>query len=147
MTNRTRILLGIVGSFLLLQTAPLAGEALDRTARPKVTRSDIDGMMKALANGGRWGAEDELGTLNLITPAKRKQAAALVKEGVTISLAHDSQTKGDSPAFEHKMIALPQDVDFTGASDQYRVAYHGFTETHLDSLCHMAYKGRMYNGF
>src|SRR4051812_49716886 len=35
----------------------------------------------------RSGADDELGAANLITPAKRKQALTLAKEGVTISLA------------------------------------------------------------
>ena len=38
-------------------------------------------MMTTLSNWGRWGREDQMGTLNLITPKKRKQAAALVQEG------------------------------------------------------------------
>jgi kynurenine formamidase len=45
------------------------------------------------------------------------------------------------------MTALPQKVDVTSAADEYRVVYHGFTQTHLDALCHLFYKGRMYNGF
>jgi kynurenine formamidase len=134
---------------MVFRSGPIAAEDSDSKARPIVTRSDVDGMMKSLSNWGRWGAEDELGTLNLITPAKRKQAAALVRDGVTVSLAHDANksANGGSSAFGHRMTALPQDMDFTGASDEYRVAYHGFTETHMDGLCHMAYKGRMYNGF
>ncbi|PYQ69964.1 MAG: hypothetical protein DMG01_28285, partial [Acidobacteria bacterium] len=44
--------------------------------------------MKDLSNWGRWGQDDELGAANLITPGKRKQAAALVKEGITVSLEH-----------------------------------------------------------
>ena len=145
MPHRTCILLGIVGSLMVLISGPIAAEDSDSKAKPKVTKSDIEAMMKSLSNWGRWGADDELGTLNLITPAKRKQAAALVRDGVTVSLAHDASTtaNGSSSAFGHKMIALPQNMDFTGASDEYRVAYHGFMETHLDSLCHMAYKGRM----
>jgi len=105
-------------------------------------------MIKTLSNWGRWGADDELGTLNLITPAKRKQAAALVREGVTVSLAHDAgQIASDTfSEFGHKVM-LPKEADFTFASDEYRMAYHGFTQTHMDSLCHMIYKGRMYNGF
>ena len=34
-----------------------------------------------LSNWGRWGKDDQIGALNLITPAKRRQAAALVKDG------------------------------------------------------------------
>ena len=127
------------------------GEADEPKAgpKPKLTKSDIEGMMKSLSNWGRWGAEDELGTLNLITPDKRKEAAALVTEGVTVSLAHDAVIAGasDTPAFTRKMLSLPQEAEFSFASDQYSSAYHGFSVTHMDSLCHRFYKGQMYNGF
>src|SRR6202163_2040433 len=53
------------------------------------TEADFTRAMKELSNWGRWGDDDELGAANLITPAKRKQALALAKEGRTISLAHD----------------------------------------------------------
>jgi hypothetical protein len=42
-----------------------------------VTQSQLDGWKTSLSNWGRWGKDDQKGTLNLITPAKRKQAAAL----------------------------------------------------------------------
>src|SRR5215510_16101183 len=54
-------------------------------ARPK-TKADIDRLMVELSNWGRWGKEDQLGTMNLITPEKRRQAYGLVKEGGTVSL-------------------------------------------------------------
>src|SRR5688572_4426253 len=53
----------------------------------QLSKADVEAMMKSLSNWGRWGPEDQLGTLNLITPEKRKQAAALVKEGVPVSMA------------------------------------------------------------
>src|ERR1700682_75770 len=60
------------------------------TARPTIaTEEDFRRAMKELSNWGRWGADDELGAANLITPAKRRQALALAKEGLTVSLAHD----------------------------------------------------------
>src|SRR5438128_2196355 len=61
------------------------------TAQPDhtTTKADVDRWMTDLSNWGRWGKDDQLGALNFITPAKRKQAAALVKEGVSVSLAHD----------------------------------------------------------
>jgi kynurenine formamidase len=87
--------------------------------------------------------------LNLITPEKRKKAAALVQEGVTVSLAHNviKTEQPTSPEFGHKMIVLPQAAEITSSGDEYRVAYHGFTQTHIDALCHLFYKGKMYNGF
>src|SRR4026209_2364968 len=45
-----------------------------------------------MANWGRWGAEDELGTINLITPAKRQAAARLVKDGVSVTCARPIST-------------------------------------------------------
>lgn len=123
----------------------LAADTLHQT-----TRTDIDRWMTELSNWGRWGKTDQAGTANLITPAKRREAAALVKEGVSISLAHDVLTvkapDNDAP-FVHKML-------FTGAHpngdwfmDEYAVAFHGLAHTHMDSLAHTAWKGRMYNGF
>ena len=55
----------------------------------KLTAAMLDQWMADLSNWGRWGKDDELGTLNLITPEKRRRAAALVTEGVSVSLAFD----------------------------------------------------------
>ena len=44
---------------------------------------------RELSNWGRWGADDEVGTLNLVTPAKRVQAAGLVRTGKAINLGID----------------------------------------------------------
>src|SRR6202521_5253566 len=54
-----------------------------------VEKATLDRWMQELSNWGRWGKDDELGAANLITPAKRKAAAGLVREGLAISLAHD----------------------------------------------------------
>src|SRR5437868_7470719 len=76
------------------------------SSQQKLTKADIDRMMKELSNWGRWGKEDQLGAMNLITPAKRKQAAMLVKEGVSVSLAHDTNTEpapDNAQPYEHSM--------------------------------------------
>src|SRR3954453_6744771 len=70
--------------------AARAGQGTTSAGRPTITTAaDFQRALKDVSNWGRWGKDDELGSSNLITPAKRKQAAALVKEGVTVSLAHD----------------------------------------------------------
>ena len=63
-----------------------------------VSKADVEQMLQTLSNWGRWGPSDQLGTLNLITPAKRKQAAALVREGRSVSLSHDMNAAIVSPA-------------------------------------------------
>lgn len=118
-------------------------------ARRKMSKDDVFKLMKEVSNWGRWGKDDQRGTLNLITRAKRKQAAALVKLGLSVSLARDVETKkaADNPSpFEHKML-----LTGTGTGqwsvDNYSVSYHGLAHTHMDSLCHLFHDGRMYNGF
>ena len=49
------------------------------------TEEQVIDWMDSLSNWGRWGKDDQLGTLNLITDAKRAQAAALVKEGISVT--------------------------------------------------------------
>ena len=65
---------------------PIAVTALAQ-ARPAVTKDTVDQWMTKLSNWGRWGQDDQRGTLNLITPEKRKRAAALVQAGVSVSLS------------------------------------------------------------
>ena len=57
-----------------------------------VTKEMVDNWMEELSNWGRWGKDDELGTMNLITPQKRRAAAKLVRSGrVRVSLAQREQ--------------------------------------------------------
>src|SRR5215471_3141395 len=66
----------------------LACASLVIFAQPaKLTKAEVDGMMKELSNWGRWGKDDQTGAYHLITPEVRKAAAALVKDGVSISLS------------------------------------------------------------
>src|SRR5215475_2852105 len=75
-------------------------------AQRKMTKEDVDRLMTELSNWGRGGKEDQLGAVNLITEAKRKQAAALVREGFSVSLARETETEraedNQSP-YEHTM--------------------------------------------
>src|SRR5207249_10954258 len=61
-----------------------------------LTESDVIKMISSLSNWGRWGTDDELGTINLITAAKRKRAAALVADGVPVSCARPIATNAIS---------------------------------------------------
>ena len=47
--------------------------------------SEIVEYMTSLNNWGRWGDDDEFGTINFIGPEERKHAASLVKEGISVS--------------------------------------------------------------
>src|SRR5918911_1630768 len=104
------------------------------------------------SNWGRWGPDDERGTLNLITAEVRVRAARLVREGVTVSCAHPINTVGDSenssPAM-HFMVRAGDVADGTLVSsiaDHLAVSPHGVSHSHLDALCHFFWRGQTYNG-
>ena len=118
-----------------------------------LTLADIERMMDELSNWGRWGADDQLGAANLITPAKRLEALATVTEGITVSFEHPLLTEEapDVPLpFQRRMLGVPDPAVepevFDTLSDNYNISYHGYSHSHIDSLCHILYKGRMYNG-
>jgi kynurenine formamidase len=136
-------------ALILVLTGALAFYA-PAQAQQTLTKADIDRLLTQLSNWGRWGKDDQLGALNLITPAKRKEAAALVKEGVTVSLARDTNgmVEADNPdPFEHKMTATGADAAGQWGVDTLSVLFHGYQHTHMDALCHIFYQGKMYNGF
>ena len=111
-----------------------------------VTQAQFDAWKKELSNWGRWGKDDEKGTLNLITPEKRKAAAALVKDGVSVSLARDADTEksaDNSQPYEHAMVS----VGAASSADRFAVSFHGYAHTHLDALGHHFLDGKLYNGF
>jgi kynurenine formamidase len=146
--------------FLLLASAVLSsGQIAKRdvsasatgSAGQELTAEDVERWMTELSNWGRWGKDDQLGTVNLITPKKRKEAVALVKEAVTVSLARD-EDKVKSPdnrdPFVHDMVNYGANTPGNFLMDTYSwISYHGFAHTHLDALCHMFHNGKMYNGY
>jgi kynurenine formamidase len=121
------------------------------TAQPRpATTADFDRWMKELSNWGRWGKADEIGTLNLITPASRLAAAKLVREGVAVSLSrHADKEKApdNSRPFVHEMLSSSENPKAEIFTDSFTVAHHGIAHTHMDALCHFSYKGQLYNGF
>ena len=103
---------------------------------------EFDALFQEVSNAGRWGPDDERGTANLITPDKVREAAALVQSGITVSLAHnpmpDEAVDNPDAAFNHTMSE-------SLTSDTYEFTYHGYGISHIDSLCHFAYKDMFYN--
>ena len=132
--------------FVWVVVGPVAGRLSSQAApsapRRDVTAAEYERWKTELSNWGRWGKDDEIGALNLVTPAKRKQAAGLVKEGVSVSLAGDVDTVKavDNPnPYDVTMLAI--------GSDRIAVSYHGIAHTHLDSLAHINANGVFYNGY
>lgn len=141
----------------VVRVALLIAPLLQGQSPKELTRVDFEQLMKDLSNWGRWGKDDQMGAVNLITPAKRKQAVTLVKEGVSISMARDALTESAidnpqpivrGPVGGGRAPANPAPPsDIATVVDSFYIAYHGYAHTHMDSLCHFFYKGQMYNGY
>lgn len=114
-----------------------------------ISKQQFDQLYSELSNRGRWGKDDELGTLNFITPEVKIRAAGLVQKGLSISLALDLNTeKSDlnTHPFEHNFSVVNMGSQSV-VSDKYSVEYHGAAHSHLDALSHMTHEGKTYNGF
>lgn len=112
---------------------------------PIQTDEDIDRLLPQITNWGRWGKQDQLGTVNFITARQRLKAIGLVKKGRTVPLAREisvTKTEGIRRGTYEMMR------DDHGSRDYVGMIFHGFAITHLDALCH-AFVGqsKMYNGF
>ena len=88
-----RGMLAAAGCAALARRAVANGETYPRN----LTKEDVDRWMTELSNWGKWGKEDQAGTINLITPAKRKAAAALVRDGVSVSMSLDADLPKEGP--------------------------------------------------
>src|SRR5262245_40431198 len=131
----------IVAMFALGLAVSMAAQ--QGQARAPRNVAEFDELFRQVSNWGRWGKDDQLGAANLVTDAKRRQAADLVKSGISVSLAHNAITEKaiDNPSpFEHTM-----NPGFF--MDTYRVSYHGYAHSHIDALCHILYKDQTYNGY
>jgi len=116
---------------------------------------ELDAMFESLKNWGRWGADDQRGTLNHLTDERRAAAAALVVTGESVSLAHDLATEPrpeHANPVQHHMLASGDALDANGipgyeaARDHLSLDLHGLLTTHVDALAHMFVRGQMFGG-
>ena len=147
-----RMLLSVVALGIALGTLAVAQEP----AEDGVTRAQFDAWMTELSNWGRWGDDDQLGALNLITEAKRVAAARLVETGRVVSMAREMTVENPADAVAAGADRPPVlrgsvrtvfgiDTDNGYFWERYEIEYHGSLVTHIDALCHVAWNGRVYN--
>ncbi len=150
---------GRASAVVLLVALP-AGLQAAAPARPVLDQALVERWMGTLSNWGRWGKDDELGTLNLITQAKRRSAMALARKGIVVSMERTvvltapepDEAKGVPTGHGFYSIHFrtfdASDPRHNGgfSSDVQSYAPHG-VGTHVDALCHDSDgHGRLYNG-
>ena len=107
---------------------------------------ELAALFAACSNAGRWGPDDELGTLNLITPATRRRAAQLVTEGLSVSMSSElsvQHTPSTDSLISHTAFSDPAAP--MAVADLITLQVHGWS-THLDALGHIYTDDIGYNG-
>jgi kynurenine formamidase len=123
-------------------------------ATRQVARAEFDAIFASCSNTGRWGAEDERGALNFITAREVASAARLVRDGMAIGCGWPLDTvagpDNPRPALHHMTkladVHRPGSPDLRTAADFVAIEFHGDAHSHIDALCHVAYRGSLYNG-
>jgi kynurenine formamidase len=140
--------------------SPTVGNVTDI---PALDRTDPEGAIAAAAkrcsNWGRWGADDVLGTLNFLDGAKRREGAALVRRGVSFSLAQSFDMNGPQKGWRrrtnpvHTMLDTGVDAErgtqgfphgLGGADDVVFMPLQASTQ--WDGLGHIFDHGNAWNG-
>ncbi len=113
------------------------------------TKDEVLAYLKEDRNWGRWGENDQVGAVNMVTNEKRLAAAQLVKTGRAVSLSREfpktPAPNNPTPA-QHFMNRGVREPGGGLATDYYGVSYHGQSNTHLDALCHVWNEDGMWNG-
>ncbi len=124
-----------------------------KTLAKPLSTEEFERLFQQVSNWGVWGDDDARGTLNYITPDCVRKAAALVRSGRTLSMAvpMNKVAGPDNPhPIAHYMVQA-FDGDSPLGEPGFSLDYiageiHGDCHTHVDALCHVAYKGKLYNG-
>lgn len=126
----------------------------------KVGKDAIYQAAKELSNWGRWGPDDQLGTLNFVTPEDVVNAASLIKRGAVFALGLSLKERIQSGLFGgrwnpiHTMLATGTDAVAGNQDEPVGVRYGDDAinmpmqgSTQWDALAHIFLDDKMYNGY
>ena len=123
-----------------------------------LTIAGVEAYLTSLSNWGRWGDDDRIGTINLITDEVRVAAASTIRSGRAVSLSRPIDALDPDPldsgfALLQRFMTLNEVADHLGREMRYEavteyvgIGAHG-SNTHVDGLAHYSWDGKNYNGF
>jgi kynurenine formamidase len=122
-----------------------------RERTPRLTTAEFNALYRRLESGASWAAGAR-GALAALTPDHVAAAAHEIRTGRTVTLAApvETSTGPDSPEpARHTMRAwsgASSDQGLHFARDSFAMNVHGDTDSHLDALCHVIYRGTLHGG-
>ncbi len=115
--------------------------------RQPLSEDEVSDLHARLSNWGRWGSDDQLGTLNFVTAEVTAAAASTVRSGQTVSCARPLPTQPApdnlAPVVHHMTGTATEGY----GADYFAIASHGYATSHIDALCHIFHEGRIFNGY
>jgi kynurenine formamidase len=118
-----------------------------------LTAPEFDSLFDAVCAWGRWGEGDQRGALNELTAERAVAACRLVRTGRTVGLGlplNTRQSPENPVPAEHRMTQLTDTDIGSGtlrfAKDYVGADYHNDGHSHIDALCHVAFRGALYDG-
>jgi hypothetical protein len=118
-----------------------------------ISEKKFDELFEKVCNWGKWGGNDNRGTLNYIKSEHIIAASRLVKSGRMVSLAipFNKIAGPDNPYPPAHYITQSHDIPVADGEPRFAMDYfgsviHGDCHTHIDALCHVSYKGKLYDG-
>jgi hypothetical protein len=130
-------------------------DARTTTEETALTTAGIEAYVTSLSNWGRWGDDDRIGTLKLITDEVRVAAAATIRTGRAVSLSRPIDSLDPDPvdsgfALVQRFMTLNEVADHAGRELRYEalteyvgIGAHG-SNTHIDGLAHYSWDGKNY---
>ncbi len=116
-------------------------------ARDPLSTDDVQALHGRLSNWGRWGPDDQIGTLNFITAEVTAAAVSLVRSGRTVSCARPLPTRPAADNMNPVVHHMTGTATEGYGADYFAITTHGYATSHIDALCHIFHEGVMYNGF
>jgi kynurenine formamidase len=123
-----------------------------RTRKPALDAAEFEALYQRLRHLPPWGPEDRRGALNHLTPDRVLAAASEIRLGQTVSIAAPIETgltPDDPEPAVHSMTGRAGDQadpeGLTFAQDRLGINVHGNADSHIDALCHIMYRKKLYN--
>jgi kynurenine formamidase len=144
----------------MTETEPRAAAGIDRTMTEEESIALVDDLCLRYRNWGRWGYDDQRGTLNFITPEALVYAATMIRTGRIVSCGlpfhSDGPQSGGFGGRTNPVHSMLQDGGDIALGAQDDIALLRYTDdavtmplqcgTQWDALAHIFYRGQMYNG-
>jgi kynurenine formamidase len=119
----------------------------------RVSAAEFRSLFEEVCTWGRWSDDGERGALNTVTAERVAAAARLVRGGTAVTLSQPLRTRASvacpEPADHHMTMLADEDIGLGAvhfAKDYVGVDYHNPGHSHIDALCHVAYRGSIYGG-